>query len=78
MDRLINEGLTLISTVIALPVAAVLTWAFFTGRLTRTEAARYTPVIEDDVDYWSPAEQPTPQPGEEPRIAQSAGGGVRA
>jgi hypothetical protein len=53
MDTLINEGLMLISTVIVLPVIAGLTWAFFAGRLTRTENAKYLAVLEKDEDYWA-------------------------
>lgn len=59
METLINEGLMLISTVIVLPVAAVLTFAFFTGRLTKTENTKFTVFIEQDEDYWAVTDAPT-------------------
>lgn len=58
MDTLINEGLMIVSTLIVLPIMAVLTLAFFAGKLTKTEQARFLAVREDDADYWTAPEHP--------------------
>lgn len=77
MDTLINEGLMLISTVIVLPIVAVLTWAFFAGKLTKTENAKYLALMEQDEDFWaapeanSPADTPD---GAQPRAIEGGAG----
>jgi hypothetical protein len=56
MEMTIREALFMFSTAIALPVVAVLTFAFFTGGIKRTEAARFLPVMEKERDWWSAEE----------------------
>lgn len=51
----ILEALFMLSTAIALPVVAVLTFAFFMGGLKETEEARFLPVREKDRDWWTAA-----------------------
>jgi Sec-independent protein secretion pathway component TatC len=53
VEMTILEALMLISSAIALPVIAVLTYAFFSGGLTGTEDAKFTVLMENDEDYWS-------------------------
>lgn len=48
----IEELLFLASTVIILPVLAVLTVAFFSGGLKGTEDAKYLATAETESDYW--------------------------
>lgn len=60
METLINEALMLISTVIVLPIVAVLTYAFFAGRLTNTENAKYAVLIEEDEEYWDAPDAKVP------------------
>jgi hypothetical protein len=58
MEMNIREALFVISSAIALPVVTVLTISFFTGGLKRTEDARYLPVLEEDVDWWTSTGEP--------------------
>lgn len=53
MEMTIQEALFIFSTAIALPVVAVLTYAFFNGGIKQTENARFLPVCERDRDWWT-------------------------
>jgi hypothetical protein len=53
----IEELLFLASSVIILPVIAVLTVSFFSGGLARTENAKFSMLLEPEDDYWALTER---------------------
>jgi Sec-independent protein secretion pathway component TatC len=53
MQMSIVELLFLASSVIILPVIAVLTMTFLSGGLTKTEDAKFTMLLEPEADYWA-------------------------
>lgn len=56
MEMTIVEVLFMLSTAIALPVIAVLTFAFFLGGFKHAEDARFLPIREQERDWWSSSE----------------------
>jgi hypothetical protein len=78
MKLSIEELLFLASSVIVLPIVAVMIVSFFTGGLKNTEDAKLIVTAEPEEDYWAVAvpsvpSRPTPLP--RPRIAGVPRGG---
>lgn len=53
MEMTISEALMILSTVIALPVIAVLTIAYLNGNLDDTEDVKYTVLEDAEPDWWT-------------------------
>jgi hypothetical protein len=65
-----DDLMMVLSTMVALPVVAWLTVAFFRGRLHSSDEARYIPLLDDEADYWAapdPTRHATPADGGEAR-----------
>jgi hypothetical protein len=73
MQLTTDEFMVLLSTIVALPVVAVLTFVYLRGGFRAAEAARFAPLDGSDVDYWDTPDPVTPAR----RPAHGTGGGAR-
>jgi hypothetical protein len=71
MQLTTDEFMVLLSTIVALPVVAVLTIAYLRGGFRNSEAARYAALQSDDIDFWAPVEDAPIE------LPMTAGGGPR-
>jgi hypothetical protein len=76
MKLSIEELLFLASSVIILPIVAVMIVSFFSGGLKNTEDAKLVVTAEPEEDYWAvgvPAAPSRPAPPPRPKIAGRGG-----